>query len=598
MTEAQSARLHDVLESFLDRYRRGERPSLTEFTQQHPDLADELRDLLPPLLALEELGSVDDASSSARLPAAAMPEQLGDFRILREVGRGGMGVVYEAVQESLGRHVALKVLPGPHGGNPSYLERFRREAQAAACLHHTNIVPVFGVGDHDGVPYYAMQFIQGQGLDAVLDELKRLRQGETDANPSATGVASLAHSLCTGQFVAQAEAASAASAVTLEDSSLALMSTAGGVYCRSVARVGQQVAEALAYAHRQGILHRDIKPANLLLDSRGAVWVTDFGLAKREGADDLTGTGDLVGTLRYMAPERFRGQGDPRSDLYGLGMTLYEMLMLRPAFADSDRLQLMERVRHAEPPRPRKIDPRIPRDLETIVLKALAKEPAQRYASAEQMAEDLGRFLADRPIRARRASFVEHGWRWCRRNPLLSGLTSAVVVLLLVLTVGSLIANWQLKIESSRAGKRKAMHGSGCGSRSWSRRGRNGAAGGRASVFAAWPPSARPPRSAPPPSCATKPSPVSLSRTCKCTRAGKAAPMARCSSPSIHLWNDTPAWDTRAASAFAGWPTTRSCSASTRPGPAGFRSARMGSICCFRGMRRGSSSGIWPAGAW
>jgi tetratricopeptide (TPR) repeat protein len=208
-------------------------------------------------------------------------------------------------------------------------------------------------------------------------------------------------------------------------------------YHRSVARVALQVAEALAYAHSQGILHRDIKPSNLLLDARGTVWVTDFGLAKAEGADALTHTGDIVGTLRYMAPERFDGWSDPRSDIYALGATLYELLVLRPLFQEADRVRLIDRVVHDAPVAPRRLDKKVPRDLETIVLKAIAKEPGQRYATAEQLAEDLARFLADKPVLARRSSPAEQAWRWCRRNKGLAagialgifGLVAAVVVL-------------------------------------------------------------------------------------------------------------------------------------------------------------------------
>jgi pentatricopeptide repeat protein len=206
-----------------------------------------------------------------------------------------------------------------------------------------------------------------------------------------------------------------------------------------VARVGLQVAEALAYAHKQGILHRDIKPSNLLLDGQGTVWVTDFGLAKAEGTEELTHTGDIVGTLRFMAPERFSGQSLPQSDVYGLGLTLYELLTLRSAFEEAHRARLIEQVLHQEPPRPRKLDPRIPRDLETIVLKALAKDPAQRYATAEELAEDLRRFLADRPIKARRAPWRERAWRWCRRNPAVASLLAAVA---LALVLGTAVATF------------------------------------------------------------------------------------------------------------------------------------------------------------
>jgi serine/threonine protein kinase len=181
-----------------------------------------------------------------------------------------------------------------------------------------------------------------------------------------------------------------ASAVQQTDSGGQLLTNPSSQSGLAVAQVGVQVADALEYAHGQGILHRDIKPSNLLLDIRGTVWVTDFGLAKEQGSDDLSHPGDIVGTLRYMAPERFQGKSEPRSDLYSLGLTLYELLTLRPAFVDTDRARLMERIRHEDPPRPRRLDRRIPRDLETILLKALDKDPASRYASAGELARSCG----------------------------------------------------------------------------------------------------------------------------------------------------------------------------------------------------------------
>ncbi len=315
-----------------------------------------------------------------------------------------MGVVYEAEQESLGRHVALKVLPSSAILNPTYLARFRREAQAAGRLHHTNIVPVFGVGECDGVHYYAMQFIQGEGLDKVLADVRRLRRplGAGEALPPE---GSVAHTLLTGQFNPPTAADPGKPNELPDSSSLSSRLSPCGPeaeYYRGVARIGVQVADALAYAHRQGILHRDVKPSNLLLDLQGTVWVADFGLAKAEGTEELTHTGDIVGTIRFMAPERFEGKSLPQSDVYGLGLTLYELLTLRPAFDDTNKGRLIDRVLH-EPPRPPcKLDPRVPRDLETLVLKCLAKDPRERYATAEALAEDLRRFLADRPIHARR----------------------------------------------------------------------------------------------------------------------------------------------------------------------------------------------------
>ena len=200
-----------------------------------------------------------------------------------------------------------------------------------------------------------------------------------------------------------------------------------------------QAAEALAYAHHQKVLHRDIKPSNLLLDLQGTVWVTDFGLAKAEGTDALTQAGDIVGTLRYMAPERFQGQADARSDVYALGLTLYEMLTLEPAFAADERARLIDKILHEEPSKPRQLDPRIPRDLETIALKAIAKEPSDRYPTASELAEDLRRYLADRPILARRASALEQARRWCRRNPLVAASLATVAAALVAVAVLALL---------------------------------------------------------------------------------------------------------------------------------------------------------------
>jgi tetratricopeptide (TPR) repeat protein len=447
-----------LADAFLARYRAGERPSITAYAQQHPEFAEQIRDLLPALVAMEELRPGKAAAAAGPLTKdRPVPEQLGEYRILREVGHGGMGVVYEAVQESLGRHVALKVLPFHTLMHPTHLERFRREARAAAQLHHTNIVPVFGVGEHAGIHYYAMQFIQGQGLDVVLEEVKRLRDAPKKAPAAGDGqrgrplAVSAAEGLLSGQFAAHppdgqatalegpargdTPAGSAATAPTCDGHS-ELTNLTVAQYCRSVARLGVQVAEALAYAHQHGIVHRDIKPSNLLLDTRGTVWVTDFGLAKAEDSDELTSPGDVVGTLRYMAPERLHGESEPRGDVYSLGITLYELLTLEPAFGDVPRAVLMERVAHEEPPPPRQRERRIPPDMETIVLKAIAKEPARRYPSAGEMADDLRRFLADRPIQARRSSVWEQFWRWRRRNRAVASLLFALAALVLVIAVG------------------------------------------------------------------------------------------------------------------------------------------------------------------
>jgi serine/threonine protein kinase len=403
-----------LAEEFVERQRQGQRPTVAEYVERYPQLADEIRAFFPALGLIEQFKprSGDETGSEA---AAAVPEepsapleQLGDYRILREIGRGGMGVVYEAEQEALGRRVALKVLLGPAAQDSKLLARFRRESRTAAQLHHTNIVPVFDVGQQGNLCYYAMQFIRGQALDEVFRELQRLRAESKpgSAKEAAAPAGALARSLWTGNYEPAAAngtvdheplptpalepmpPAETTAAALPDHSELSSVASNYQRYCRNVARLGLQAAQALAYAHAHGIIHRDIKPANLLLDTSGVLWVSDFGLVKTQDPA-LTDTGDLVGTLRYMAPERFRGECDALADVYALGLTLYELLALRPAFDGKDRLHLVEQIGRQEPARLRVLDPRIPRDLETILMKAIEKDPKRRYASADAMAEDL-----------------------------------------------------------------------------------------------------------------------------------------------------------------------------------------------------------------
>jgi eukaryotic-like serine/threonine-protein kinase len=406
----------EVLASeFTERLRKGEQPSLSEYAANYPDLAEDIETLFPAILAAERLKVSRERSSDGRasLGAAAL-ERLGDFRIVREIGRGGMGVVFEAEQESLGRRVALKVLPRQALLDPKHLRRFHREARIAANLHHTNIVEVFGVGEQDGFHYYVMQYIHGVGLDAVIAHL-----------------AKTAHSLPTAS--AETELVEAALRQLLGSASAGGPRQAlGPLYWRSVARLGLQAAEALHYAHTQGTLHRDIKPANLLLDTAGTLWLTDFGLAKTARSENVSLAGDVVGTLRYMAPERFQGQVDQRSDIYSLGLTLYELLLLEPAYAETDRTHLIQRITHEPPPPPSRSNPQIPRDLETIILKTIAPDPNHRYRCAGELADDLRCFLDDRPILARRAGPVERLGRWCRRNRAVAALAGTTLFLLVL----------------------------------------------------------------------------------------------------------------------------------------------------------------------
>ena len=492
--ESQDNLIDLLAEDFVARYRLGERPGFTEYIRQHPQLEAEIRELFPTLVMMEQARSLE-GSTDSRTPQSLstnLPERLGEYRILREVGRGGMGIVYEAFQESLGRHVALKILPTQSLRDPKHVQRFQREVRAAAKLHHPNIVPVFGAGDVDGVHFYAMQFIQGLALDQVTEQVRRLRfeknsksSGENQEllafertrlispdNPAIHSAVTLAAGLCSGIFrqseqapgheSIQAENAGASpgsntvekkelspsrntptsqNSISAESRISDTVQESGLAYWHSIARIGIQVAEALQYAADQGVLHRDIKPANLLLDLKGNIWVTDFGLAKSDDSDELTNPGDIVGTLRYLAPERLRGESELASDIYSLGATLYELLVLRPLFDGVKREQLLSVIADVDPVRPRLIDGTIPADLETIVLKAISKDSLDRYSTATDLAADLRRFLEDRPVLARRIRSTERLWRWCRRNRAMAIMMSTLSLLAVLLVAGGLIAN-------------------------------------------------------------------------------------------------------------------------------------------------------------
>jgi len=479
----QSELLNELAEEFIERYRRGERPAIDEFESRCPEHAEEIRELFPTLVAMEQASPSETSIANHRpvVFSSERPQKIGEYRILKEVGRGGMGIVYEAEQVSLGRRVALKVLPQHLMASEQQQRRFQREAGAAAKLHHTNIVPVFGVGECDGIRYYVMQFIPGCGLDAVLQQLRRIsemhggigadlptnfeipRQAEPDPtlapNPS---VAALAETLISGVPARPIEDAEqqerrpadgdddtqsdsqtvvSSASVVLPRSSEQPGESAPSSYWHSVARIGLQVADALDHAHGQGILHRDIKPSNLLLDTVGTVWITDFGLAKSEGQDNLTNTGDILGTLRYMAPEMFDEQADARSDIYALGLCLYELLALRPAYNDSDRNRLVKSVMSAAPERLERVDRKIPNDLVTVVHKAIDSEPDKRYQTARELAADLRRFVADEPIHARRVSTFEQFLRWARHNKAVAVSMLLVAMLVLATAIGASIAS-------------------------------------------------------------------------------------------------------------------------------------------------------------
>ena len=432
MDETTSDRdeLEVLADEFIERRRLGQCPSVSQYAAEHPALAEEIRELFPTIAAMERLKAQPGGRAGAPASLAGVRlERLGDFRIVRELGRGGMGIVFEAEQESLGRRVAIKVLPRQSLLEAKQLRRFTREARIAASLHHTNIVPVFGVGEQDGFHYYVMQYIRGAGLDRIIARLAQAGPPDDGSDAALLPVEADSAQAEVEILVRRLAAAPDAAAAGPPSGRL------GGRYWTYAARIGLQVASALQYAHEQGTLHRDVKPANLLLDARGVVWVSDFGLAKAIQSEDVTQTGQITGTLRYMAPEQFRGQTDARSDIYSLGLTLYELLTLRPAYDETDRSRLVRRITEGQVEPPRKLDGRIPRDLETIVLKAIDREPDRRYQSAGDLATDLRCFLEDRPIQARRATSPERLWRWCRRNPALAGLTGATMLLILLVAV-------------------------------------------------------------------------------------------------------------------------------------------------------------------
>jgi serine/threonine protein kinase/tetratricopeptide (TPR) repeat protein len=461
-----------LAEEFVAAIRRGEKPTVEEYAARHPEQAEEIRDLFPAMLAMERLGA--EAGASAAIGEGAPPTELGGYRILRRIGEGGMGVVYEAVRTALLSHVALKVMHPRYRADATYLRRFHNEACSAAKLHHTNIVSVFDYGEQDGVCYYVMQYIPGQGLDLVLADLRRLRAPDEpwvqDRWGDAALIRTVSQGLVTGGFgVATGAPLESTQPFTFdsvagepdggpaedlapqapapdvdpeppEPCSNSLVDQPEARYYREVARVGAQVAQALAYAHQRGVVHRDIKPSNLLIDARGNVWITDFGLAKFEESGDLSVSLEVVGTLRYMSPERLEGKSDPRCDIYSLGATLYELLTLRSAFHAGNQMALIDRIRHVPPKPLRQHDRRIPRDLETIVLKAMAKDPDDRFPNAQEMAAELGRFVEGRPIRSRRIPTSERFWRWCRRNPATAALIGVVGFLLVGGTIASTAA--------------------------------------------------------------------------------------------------------------------------------------------------------------
>jgi serine/threonine protein kinase/WD40 repeat protein/tetratricopeptide (TPR) repeat protein len=437
-----------LVDRLIAQLQPGEAVDWSAIGREHPEHAGRLRSLAVALEALGDLSAGVDLVPSGVAPRSREedfnPGVLGDFHILREVGRGGMAVVYEAEQVSLNRRVALKVLPLAATMDPRQLQRFRHEARAAGLLHHPHIVPVYGVGCERGIQYYAMQLIQGCSLAAVIGGWREERKDPKNETPEPDPAGA-------GGMETQPPAARAT-----------VRSHRPPKPFRRVAELVAQAADALEYAHTMGIVHRDVKPANLLLDTGGNVWVTDFGLARLGGGTGLTVSGDLLGTLRYMSPEQAlarHGLVDHRTDVYSLGATLYELLTLRPAVDGASKEAVLHRLAFEEPVAPRKLDRSIPAELETVTLKALAKDPRERYATAQELADDLRRWLTDRPITARPPGLLKRLRKWSQRHrPLVAVLGAALTLVVAALCVGVVaygVKKGELADEQSRFAEEK-----------------------------------------------------------------------------------------------------------------------------------------------
>jgi serine/threonine protein kinase/WD40 repeat protein len=410
-----------LLEGYLEQLEQGVPPRREEWLARYPGPSGPLEECLATLELLHQtaldLGKGGPPEAAPASEESALGE-LGDYRLVREVSRGGMGIVYEAEQVSLPRRVALKVLPLAGALDPRQLQRFHNEARTASLLHHPHIVDVFGAGCERGVHYYAMRYIEGQTLAQRISQARRASglepAGGAEPPPPPSPETDPA-----GRLTAEGAAR-------------------GPGAFRAAAAIGAQVALALDYAHEHGVVHRDVKPSNVLIDTEGRAWVADFGLARLGQQAHLTQSGDLLGTLRYMSPEQALARRevlDHRTDIYSLGATLYELLTLQPAFPGTDRQEVLRRIAFEEPARPALLNRALPPDLEAVVLKAMAKAPGERYGTAQELADDLRRFLTGQPVQARRYSRLRQAARWARRHrtPLL--LAGGVVALLLALAV-------------------------------------------------------------------------------------------------------------------------------------------------------------------
>lgn len=441
MTEENT---HDPLEQgyreFCEAWLEGKSLDLDEHCRKYSTCEAELR------LRIERFRSIDrcldnDRQSFKTSPAQAIQgggevpyNKLGDFRLIREIGRGGMGVVYEAQQLSLNRTVALKVLPAHLTLREETVTRFKREAATAGKLNHPGIVEIFTIGDEEGNHFFAMEFVNGAPLDRIVEHL------QAGKNAPLTG-AILGHAVSKNLH---SRSDPSQSEEDSDDESIHAIWDK--TYIESVCRIMAQVTEALDFAHQSGVIHRDVKPSNILVREDGTVLLTDFGLAREEGLPSLTITGELSGTPHYIAPEQAtsRKEGvDHRVDIYSLGVTLYELLTLARPFEGNSSQEVLNRIVTREPSSLRDRNELIPKDLETICLTAMEKDPGHRYQTAKAFGEDLQNFLAFRPINARPLGLATRTYRMIRRNPMYSAL---IVLLILLIVVGPTVFLFQQKM--------------------------------------------------------------------------------------------------------------------------------------------------------
>lgn len=447
-TRRDQETLDAIAEEFALAIREGKNPSIDDYAQRHGDPSGELKTLLASVAMIEGLKSSSGPRSQNTMSSL---QQLDDYQIVRETGRGGMGVVFEAIHQSLGRRVAIKVLSYSLLDQPKHLARFRREARAAARLQHPNIVSVFGVGQSDDQHYFVMDYIRGvslrqwlqsqmdgKTLELPTDSISLSHSDSADTNIDLQSDATTTDSIDSQQTTPNQReityAAKIGQSIPTDSNSPS--------YFRWVAKIGATITDALDYAHGQGVLHRDIKPANLLLDQKGTIWIADFGLAKLT-EQDATMTTDVVGTPQYMAPESFESQYDAASETYCVGLTLYELITQRPAIEGKGTSDTIRKAIEGVTVSPRKLNPNIPRDLETIILKSTSVDPANRYAQAADFRDDLQRFLDDRPISARRTGPVERLYRWVRREPMIASLTTGIFASLVALAAVATAAYWK-----------------------------------------------------------------------------------------------------------------------------------------------------------